>query len=144
MPRKRRKESVRDADDVIRTYIEGDDRPSSRNSLEDTSRTSDAPHRGETARDADVSGGDPDASLSQPDAGEEVVGGDNPTPDQDIVENLGKSAGVTYEDQQPLEFGEKLERRDLNRWELNPASSEDYQVRQQRPRQPGAQPRRHR
>ena len=61
--------------------------------------------------------------------GEEAVGGANPTPDQDVVEELGAAVGITYEDNEPLHTAEKLEERDRNRWELDPASSEDYQWR---------------
>jgi len=74
----------------------------------------------------EISGGDLDAdwqSASQ--GGEETVGGSNPTPDQDIVENLGKAAGLTYRDDEPLHGEEKLLERDRKRWELNPASVED-------------------
>ena len=60
---------------------------------------------------------------------EEVVGGANPTPDQDVVEEIGKAMGLTYEDNEPLGLDEKLHNRDLHRWELDPASSEDYQER---------------
>ena len=35
-------------------------------------------------------------------AGEEAVGGSGATPDQDIVENLCRAAGVTYEDDEEL------------------------------------------
>ena len=55
------------------------------------------------------------------------------TPDQDIVENLGKAAGLTYEDVEELNPVEKVKKRDRKRWELNPSSSEDYAERN-RPR----------
>jgi hypothetical protein len=57
------------------------------------------------------------------------VGGANPTPDQDVVEEIGRAMGLTYEDNEPLGMDEKLHNRDLHRWELDPASSEDYQER---------------
>ena len=63
------------------------------------------------------------------DAGEETVGGTVPTPDQDIVEDLGRAVGITYEDDEPLHTTEKLEERDRHRWELDPASSENYDKR---------------
>ena len=62
-------------------------------------------------------------------SGEEAVGGSVATPDQDIVENLGRAAGVTYEDNEELNPVEKVKKRDRKRWELNPSSSEDYQER---------------
>ena len=37
--------------------------------------------------------------------------------------------GLTYEDAEPLHTDEKVAMRDANRWELNPASSEDYEER---------------
>jgi hypothetical protein len=77
-----------------------------------------------------LSGGDVDAAWDQSDAsGEETVGGSNPTPDQDIVEDLGKAAGLTYQDNEPLEPNEKVAKRDRQRWELEPESSEDFEER---------------
>jgi hypothetical protein len=57
---------------------------------------------------------------------DEVPGGSTPTPDQDIVEEIGKTIGLTYEEGEPLRVGRKEEERDEHRWELDPASSEDY------------------
>ena len=75
----------------------------------------------------DVTGGDPDVDIEDAYfAGEEAPGGDNPTPDQDIVEDIGKALGVTYNDNEELQGANKLEERDKHRWELDPASSEDY------------------
>lgn len=70
-----------------------------------------------------LSGGDVDAAWDQADVGEETVGGMAPTPDQDVVEQLGEAVGLTYEDDEPLHTGEKLEERDRHRWELDPASA---------------------
>jgi hypothetical protein len=75
---------------------------------------------------AGLSGGDADVSPQGVDAGTETPGASNPTPDQDLVDEIGKAAGVTYQDNEPLKFGEKTAERDRARWELNPASSEDY------------------
>jgi hypothetical protein len=78
-----------------------------------------------------VTGGDPDVDIE--DAyftGEEAPGGDNPTPDQDVVEDIGKALGVTYNDNEELEGADKLEKRDKHRWELDPASSDDYKDRE--------------
>ena len=79
-----------------------------------------------------LSGGDLDAVVEEGGAGEEAVGGSVATPDQDIVENLGRAAGVTYEDDEELNLVEKVKKRDRKRWELNPSSSEDYQERNRR------------
>jgi len=79
-----------------------------------------------------ISGGDLDAAWDRADEGEETVGGSAPTPDQDVVEELGKAVGITYEDNEPLKGAEKVEKRDRRRWDLDPASSEDYAERQRK------------
>lgn len=73
-----------------------------------------------------LSGGDLDADWRRADIGDETVGGSSPTPDQAIVAELGEALGITYEDNEPLQCGSKVKARDRNRWELDPASSEDY------------------
>ena len=78
------------------------------------------------SRTPELSGGDIDADWARADVGDETVGGSAPTPDQDVVEELGEAMGLTYEDNEPLHTSEKVEGRDRNRWELDPASSEDY------------------
>jgi Family of unknown function (DUF6335) len=80
----------------------------------------------------ELSGGDIDAAWEDAAVGEESVGGENPTPDQDIVEELGKAVGLTYEDNEPLHTREKIKARDRSRWELDPASSEGYEERMKR------------
>jgi hypothetical protein len=92
------------------------------------SRLKSARHERSSTR---LSGGDVDAAVDEG-AGEEAVGGSVATPDQDIVENLGRAAGVTYEDDEELNLVEKVKKRDRKRWELNPSSSEDYQERSRR------------
>ena len=82
-----------------------------------------------TDKSAVLSGGDVDAAWDQADVGEEAVGGSNPTPDQDIVDQIGRSLGLEYEDDEELKGAAKLEERDKHRWELDPASSEDYEDR---------------
>ena len=74
----------------------------------------------------EVSGGDIEADWAGAEVGDETVGGSAPTPDQDVVEELGEAIGLTYEDNEPLHTTEKVEERDRKRWELDPASSEDY------------------
>jgi len=78
------------------------------------------------SRTPQLSGGDLDADWARADIGDETVGGSAPTPDQDIVEELGEAVGLTYEDNEPLQPNDKVEERDRRRWELDPASSEDY------------------
>jgi len=76
-----------------------------------------------------LSGGDIDAAWDQADVGEETVGGSSPTPDQDVVDQLGEAVGLTYEDNEPLDTEKKIAKRDDRRWELDPASSEGYAMR---------------
>lgn len=72
-----------------------------------------------------LSGGDIDAAWQDSNvAGEESVGGSVPTPDQDVVDELGEGAGLTYKDDEPLDYDRKVLDRDRNRWELNPASAD--------------------
>jgi hypothetical protein len=124
---------VRDANDVVREYYEGEETEESEfRDLEETVPVGD--ERGHdrteyTARSPKLTGGDVDAGWEYADVGEETVGGSNPTPDQDIVDDLGAAVGVTYEDNEPLKFGDKVAERDDARWELDPASSDDYQER---------------
>lgn len=81
----------------------------------------------DTSVSAELSGGDVDARWDQAESsGEETVGGSVATPDQDIVDEIGKAVGVTYEDGEPLRVGRKEEERDEHRWELDPASAEDF------------------
>ena len=42
--------------------------------------------------------------------GDEAPGGDNPTPDQDIVDDIGKALGVQYQDNEELTGADKVER----------------------------------
>jgi len=79
---------------------------------------------------ARLSAGDPDASPQGTDSGEETPGGTTPTPDQDMVDEIGEAVGATYQEDVPLKFGEKYAGRDDARWENDPASSEDYVERQ--------------
>jgi len=74
-----------------------------------------------------ITGGDIDANWeSAYSVGDEAPGGDNPTPDQGIVDDIGKALGVQYEDNEELKGEKKISDRDKKRWELDPASSDDY------------------
>jgi len=78
----------------------------------------------------EIAGGDVDVDVE--DAyftGEEAPGGDNPTPDQDVVDDIGKALGVEYADNEELKSSDKVVERDKHRWELDPASAEDYKER---------------
>jgi len=77
-----------------------------------------------------VTGGDIDADAEGAYfSGDEAPGGDNPTPDQDIVDDIGRAMGLAYQDNEELRSGDKVAERDRHRWEWDPASSEDYKDR---------------
>jgi Family of unknown function (DUF6335) len=126
-----------DANEVIRRYIETDEASAPEKELEE--RPVEVPWHDQARQDtlepedAVLSGGDIDAAWDQAAAGDETVGGSNPTPDQDIVEEIGEAVGVTYQEGEPLRLTEKIEERDNKRWELNPASSEDLAERSRLP-----------
>lgn len=74
-----------------------------------------------------LTAGDVDARWDDAYAvGDEAPGGDNPTPDQDRVDDIGKALGVVYEDNEELRAADKVADRDRHRWELDPASSDDW------------------
>jgi hypothetical protein len=74
-----------------------------------------------------LTGGDIDAKWEDAYAqGDESPGGDNPTPDQNRVDLIGKALGTEYADDQELLGGDEIVGRDRHRWELDPASSEDW------------------
>ena len=86
---------------------------------------SDRLHHNETS--PELTGGDVDANWENGYAvGDESPGGDNPTPDQDRVDDIGKALGVQYNDDEELKAADKIIERDRHRWELDPASAEDY------------------
>ena len=126
-----------DANDVIREYVESADTNDEVNQTnmewyEQANQDTIIPP------DAVLAGGDIDAAWDESAVGEETVGGTTPTPDQDIVDEIGRAVGVEYEDAEPLHTTEKLERRDEQRWELHPASSEDFTERNQNYDKPSA------
>jgi len=45
---------------------------------------------------------------------------------EDEVDEVGRTAGMTYADGEPLRVGPKENERDRHRWELDPASADDY------------------
>lgn len=76
---------------------------------------------------AAITAGDVDADWQSAESvGDEAPGGDNPTPDQDRVDDIGKALGVEYADDEELQGGAEIAERDLNRWELDPASKDDF------------------
>jgi len=79
-----------------------------------------------TAASPELTAGDVDAKWQDAYAvGDEAPGGDNMTPDQDRVDDIGKALGVEYDDDEELMGGDEIAERDAHRWELDPASKED-------------------
>jgi hypothetical protein len=70
--------------------------------------------------EARLTGGDVDADWRGADAvGDEAVGGSVATPDQDIVDDLGRALGTEQEsDAEVVTSDEILKRRDRLRWHL--------------------------
>jgi len=79
--------------------------------------------RNNTSASPRDSGGDLDANWEDVnDSGSETAAGDNPTPDQSLVEENAQAMGVSYEDNEELEFIDKIEKRDRDRFELEEGS----------------------
>jgi len=79
--------------------------------------------RNNTAASPRDAGGDLDANWEDVnESGSETVAGDNPTPDQSLVEENASAMGVSFEDNEELEFIDKIERRDRERFELDEGS----------------------
>ncbi|HEV8140095.1 MAG TPA: DUF6335 family protein [Pyrinomonadaceae bacterium] len=79
-------------------------------------------HNNTAASPADA-GGDVDADWEDVnDAGSESIAGDSPTPDQSLVEENAKAMGVSFEDNEELDFLNKIEKRDRDRYELEEQS----------------------
>jgi hypothetical protein len=69
------------------------------------------------------SGGDIDAEWEGAnDDGAEAFGGHNPTPDQSDVEENAHAYGIDFQDNEPLDLLEKMEKRDRDRFELDEES----------------------
>src|SRR6266511_3398246 len=76
-----------------------------------------------TAASPQDAGGDLDADWEDVNnTGSESIAGDSPTPDQSIVEENAKAVGVSFEDNEELDFLNKIERRDRDRYELEEQS----------------------
>lgn len=80
-----------------------------------------------TSGGAALTAGDVDADWQSAEAvGDEAPGGDNPTPDQDVVDEIGRALGVEYHDDEELQGGDEIADRDRHRWELDPDSKDDF------------------
>lgn len=77
----------------------------------------------------ELTAGDVDARWDQANmVGDEAVGGSVQTPDKDVVDEIGAAVGLVYDDDEPLHTLDKLQERDRDRWELNPASADDEET----------------
>ncbi len=73
-----------------------------------------------TSTSSAESGGDIDAAWEESEtSGSESVFGHNPTPDQSDVEANAHAMGIDFQDNEPLDFVEKIEKRDRDRYELD-------------------------
>jgi hypothetical protein len=126
--------------DRARRIVQGDDIVPTPPSTLDLDRTASAARSGRRSMverlnehhetSPALTAGDVDADWeSAASVGDEAPGGDNPTPDQDIVDDIGRAVGVQYDDNEELKGEAKISKRDKHRWELDPASSEDYDER---------------
>lgn len=83
--------------------------------------------RKNTSASPALTAGDVDADWEAAETvGDEAPGGDNPTPDQDVVDEIGRALGVEYEDDEELQGGAEIAERDSHRWELDPSSKDDF------------------
>ncbi|ACK70363.1 hypothetical protein PCC7424_1932 [Gloeothece citriformis PCC 7424] len=74
-----------------------------------------------------ITANDLDANHYQAEVvGDEAIGGLAPTPEQNIVEDVATAVGVETDDNKPIRVRDNLNKRDDNRWELDPDSAEDH------------------
>lgn len=109
------------ADERIREFMneEIENSPNAPNELSDRLKE----HHSSSPAD---SGGDVDADWEEVNtSGAESVFGHNPTPDQSDVEENAHAMGIDYEDNEPLDFLGKIEKRDEDRYELREISKTD-------------------
>jgi len=67
---------------------------------------------------AALTAGDVDADMeSAYFTGDETPGGDNPTPDQNDVDEIGHAVGIEYQDNEELKSTDKIDERDKHRWD---------------------------
>ncbi|WP_052049924.1 DUF6335 family protein [Leptolyngbya sp. KIOST-1] len=69
--------------------------------------------------------GDPDAMTEQAKVvGEEAIGGTTPTPDQNNIDEIAAAAGIDTQAEQPVAVKDEMDRRDQQRFELDPDSKD--------------------
>ena len=118
-----------------RRLIEEPEAPTETPAIAETAHASDR-LRTQLGADQAVTGGDLDANwTSAYSSGDEAPGGDNPTPGQDRVDDIGRALGVRYPDEEELRGSDKIIERDRHRWEWDPASAEDLRERAERDEQ---------
>ncbi|MBE9157620.1 hypothetical protein IQ265_12405 [Nodosilinea sp. LEGE 06152] len=68
---------------------------------------------------------DPDAMIEQAKVvGEEAIGGTTPTPDQSNVDDIAAAVGIDTQAEQPVAVKDEMDRRDDQRFELDPDSKD--------------------
>jgi len=73
----------------------------------------------------ELTGGDLDADWQSAESvGDEAVGGHSPTPDQNVVDDIGRAAGFDEKDGELHSLEERAAARDHNRWELDRRSAD--------------------
>jgi hypothetical protein len=79
-----------------------------------------------------LSAGDVDANwMDSEGSGEEAVGGSVATPDQDVVDEIGRALGVEQGPTQPVTSSEEILReRARHRWDLERKASEEDERRE--------------
>ena len=83
-----------------------------------------------TSCDPGICAGDVDARWDMAESsGDETAGASSTTPDQSVVDLIGEALGITYGSDEELWLVTKERERDIHRWELDPASSDDYDER---------------
>ena len=123
----RARRTIADEDDLVPTPPSSLDLDRSSSAVRSGRRSVQQRYAEHTETSPAMTAGDVDADWeSAYSVGDEAPGGDNPTPDQDIVDDIGHAVGVEYQDNEELKGEEKITKRDSHRWELDPASSEDW------------------
>ncbi|MGB3137985.1 MAG: DUF6335 family protein [Nodosilinea sp.] len=85
----------------------------------------DVPNNTRMASGRPTTAGDPDAMTEQAKVvGEEAVGGTTPTPDQSNVDAIAAAAGIVTQPEQPVAVKDEMDRRDDQRFELDPDSKD--------------------
>jgi hypothetical protein len=86
--------------------------------------------REDGAADPVITGGDLDANWANAQfSGDDAAVSSTPAPAAGTVDDIGAAMGVTYQDNEELRVGDKERDRDKRRFELDPASSDDWQDR---------------